>query len=157
VISHSRAIRTAVALGMAAAVFGGSASRLPEGPGKKTVEAECATCHDLDVVTEKRFTRQRWQVIVTAMMDGSAAARKNDIKEVVDYLAANFGEQDRGRELVEDICSVCHEWQRVKQQELTKDEWAGTIRGMIDQGAPVTDEEFEQMVNYLARNFGKKE
>jgi len=90
---------------MAATVFG-SASPLPEGPGRKTVEAECANCHSLGVVTAKKLTRQRWQVIVTAMMDGNAAARKNDIKEVVDYLAANFGEQDRGKELVEDICSV---------------------------------------------------
>lgn len=142
---------------MAATVLGGSASPLPEGPGKKTVEKACTTCHGLDVVTGKKLSRQRWQVIVTAMMDGNAAARKNDIKEVVDYLAANFGEQDRGRELVEDICSLCHEWQRVQEHEWSKEEWAGTIRGMIDQGAPVTDEEFEQMVNYLARNFGKKE
>jgi len=28
---------------------------------------------------------------------------------------------------------------------------------MIFEGAPVTDEEFDLMVNYLARNFGKKE
>jgi cytochrome c5 len=142
---------------MTATVFGGSASHLPEGPGRKIVEAECANCHSLNVVTAKKLTRQRWQVIVTAMMEGNAAARKNDIKEVVDYLAANFGEQDRGKELVEDICSVCHEWQRVKEHEKTKEEWAGTIKGMIFEGAPVTDEEFEQMVNYLARNFGKKE
>jgi cytochrome c5 len=133
------------------AFAGGDA--LPEGAGKKVVETACSSCHGLEVITSKKLTRQRWQVLVLAM--GSPSLSKTESAEAVEYLAKNFGEKDRGKELVEDICSLCHEWQRIKDQHLSKDEWAGTIKGMIFEGAPVTDEEFNLIVDYLAKNFGK--
>jgi competence protein ComEA len=74
--------------------------------------------------------------------------------------AALFGEdvpntrEAKGKKLVEDICSLCHEWQRVKGHELTKDQWTGVIKGMIAEGAPVTEEEFDLIAEYLAKNFG---
>jgi hypothetical protein len=119
------------------------------------MQAACSACHALDSIASKRLSRQRWQVLVLGMADSRASLSKADQAELVEYLAKNFGEPDRGRELVEQICSLCHEWERVKLQHLSKDEWAGVIKGMIFEGAPVTDEEFDQIVNYLARNYGK--
>ena len=58
------------------------------------------------------------------------------------------------QKLVEDICSLCHEWQRVQGHELTKEQWGGVIKGMIFEGAPVTDEEFDLIVEYLAKHYG---
>ena len=147
-------MKFAAALLLATIAFGGGTLQLPDGPGKKILESACATCHGLDVVASKKFSKQRWQVIVIGMLETNSL-KKAEMAELVDYLAANFGEKDRGRELVESICSVCHEWQRVEGRHLSKDEWAGTIKGMIFEGAPVTDEEFELMVNYLARAFGR--
>lgn len=141
------------ALVLASVAFAGGGASLPEGAGKKVVEAACSSCHGLEVITSKKLTRQRWQVLVLAM--GSPSLSKADSAEAVEYLAKNFGEKDRGKELVEDICSLCHEWQRIKDQHLSKDEWAGTIKGMIFEGAPVTDEEFNLIVEYLAKNFGR--
>ena len=143
----------ASALVLASVAFAGGGASLPEGTGKKVVEAACSSCHGLEVVTSKKLTRQRWQVLVLAM--GSPSLSKAESAEAVEYLAKNFGEKDRGKELVEDICSLCHEWQRIKDQHLSKDEWAGTIKGMIFEGAPVTDEEFNLIVEYLAKNFGR--
>jgi cytochrome c5 len=81
--------------------------------------------------------------------------------EVFEYRAEHFAEDTnkntrdaKGKKLVEDICSLCHEWQRIKGHELTKEQWAGVIKGMISEGAPVTDEEFNLIVEYLAKNFG---
>ena len=83
------------------------------------------------------------------------------------YLAANFGAGkaapakseaiNKGRELVRDICTLCHELDRVKGQQLTKEEWTTEIKGMISEGAPVTDEEFSMIVEYLATYFGRPE
>lgn len=60
----------------------------------------------------------------------------------------------QGKKLVSEICILCHEIDRVERQHLTKEEWAGWIKGMIAEGAPVTDEEFSVIVDYLAKNYG---
>ena len=63
---------------------------------------------------------------------------------------------DRGRELVLDVCTYCHELERVTRQRLSKEKWRDLIKGMISEGPPVTDEEFSSIVEYLAKNFGEK-
>jgi cytochrome c5 len=63
----------------------------------------------------------------------------------------------QGKKLVGQICVLCHEIERVQKQHFTKEEWAGWIKGMIAEGAPVTDEEFSAIVDYLAKNYGVKE
>jgi cytochrome c5 len=141
------------ALLFAAVAFAGSNTPLPEGEGKKIVEGACASCHGLDVVGGKQWSRLRWEAVVAAMVDRGAPLKKGEAPVVVQYLAKNFGE-DRDKALVEDICSLCHEWQRVKDHELTKEQWSGVIKGMLFEGAPVTDEEFNLIVEYLAKNFG---
>ena len=64
--------------------------------------------------------------------------------------------KDHGRELVEDVCTYCHNLDRLRGHELSREEWRGFIKGMISEGAPVTDEEFAAIVDYLAKNYGKK-
>jgi len=64
--------------------------------------------------------------------------------------------KDRGRELVENVCTLCHDLARVEKQRMTADEWRGAIKGMLDEGAPVTSEEMSLIVDYLAKNFGPK-
>ena len=146
---------TAAILCCAPVMFGATA--LPEGPARKTVERVCANCHELDVVTDKRLDRAQWQDIVNEMIGFGAKLSKSRAPDVVDYLAKNFGTKDRGRELVEDVCTYCHSLQKLNGQELSKDEWRDLIKGMISEGAPVTDEEFALIVDYLAKHFGKKD
>jgi competence protein ComEA len=70
--------------------------------------------------------------------------------------SAEFQEpaSDKGRNLVLDICSTCHELDLLHDRQLTKDQWSTFIKGMLDEGAAVTDEEFALIVEYLAKNFG---
>ena len=70
---------------------------------------------------------------------------------------ASDPKKDKGRELFEDICSYCHSLHKVDGKELSKKEWRGLIKGMISEGAPVTDEEFSLIVDYLAKHYGKKD
>ena len=60
-----------------------------------------------------------------------------------------------GRELVEDVCTYCHNLDRLRGKELSREEWRGLIKGMISEGAPVTDEEFSMILDYLVKNYGK--
>ena len=145
------ALLGAMALGAAGQV------QLPEGAGKKTVETACASCHGLDVVVDKKLSREAWQGVVQAMVDRGASLTKDEAVDVVGYLAKNYGKKERGRELVEDVCTYCHTLAKLTGQELSKEEWRDLIKGMIFEGAPVTDEEFSVIVDYLAKNFGKKD
>jgi cytochrome c5 len=139
-----------------AIAFGEHTAALPDGPGRQIVERACTTCHGIGVVTSKKLSKQRWQVLVLAMTGTESRLSDTERAEAVEYLTKNFGVSDRGRELVEDICSLCHEVDRIKEQHLSKEEWAGVIKGMIFEGAPVTDEEFNMIVEYLAKNFGRR-
>jgi len=62
-----------------------------------------------------------------------------------------------GRELVEDVCTYCHSLSKLRGQQLSRKEWRDLIKGMIFEGAPVTDEEFSLILDYLTKNFGKKD
>ena len=59
---------------------------LPEGAGKNIVEAECAKCHGLNLVTTAGFTRNDWRTVFTSMVKLSDV----DAGIVLDYLATNF-------------------------------------------------------------------
>jgi hypothetical protein len=63
-------------------------------------------------------------------------------------------DESKARELFVDICTSCHTLERVKVQALNKEEWAGLIKGMVSEGAAVTDEEMDLIVGYLARHYG---
>jgi competence protein ComEA len=59
-----------------------------------------------------------------------------------------------GKKLVEDICGFCHSAARIQGYAFTRDQWENVIKGMVSEGAPVTDEEFSLILDYLAKNFG---
>jgi cytochrome c5 len=149
VISKLHGINIGTALLLAAGI-----ARAAE-PGQ-LVEKVCGSCHALEIVTKKQATRDEWRDVVKAMVDRGADLKPGEITAVTDYLASNFGKHDRAKELVESVCVLCHEFARVARQQLSKDEWAGVIRGMLAEGAPLTDEEFSMVVDYLAKNFGEK-
>lgn len=130
---------------------------LPDGPGKKTVETVCSGCHSLEVITDKNWDRGQWERSVQVMIEFGARLTKKQVSEAVNYLVTNFGVKDRGRELVEDVCTYCHGLDKLQGQERSREEWRGLIKGMIFEGAPVTDEEFSMILDYLEKNYGKKD
>jgi len=134
----------------AAAVFAANPS-LPEGPGKKIVESACASCHTLDVITSKKWDRAKWLEVVPKM---GAPLSKEETNDVIGYLARHFGPKDPGKQLVEEICSFCHGLAKLKGQEYTRDEWVSVTKGMIFEGAPVTEEEYSLILDYLEKNYG---
>jgi len=64
--------------------------------------------------------------------------------------------KNRGRELVEDVCTYCHNLDRLRGKELSRQEWRGLIKGMISEGAPVTDQELSMILDYLVTNYGRR-
>jgi cytochrome c5 len=60
-----------------------------------------------------------------------------------------------GKDLVMKVCTVCHEVTRITSKKKTKEEWSDAVDKMAARGAMATDEEFETIVAYLAKNFAK--
>jgi cytochrome c5 len=160
VISNSRGIRGRAAwLFLTLAGWPAPAvaqQKLPPGQGRKIVETVCSTCHGLEIVTSKSYSRERWSKVVEEMIAQGASLSKAEAAKVVEYLSRNFGEKDHAKELYEEVCSYCHELDRITRQALTREEWRGLIKGMVDEGAPVTNEEFSMIVDYLAKHFGPR-
>ena len=55
------------------------------------------------------------------------------------------------RETVQRICSACHPAQIVVGRGMTREQWGGIVSNMISRGAKGSDEEFAQVVDYLAQ------
>jgi len=60
----------------------------------------------------------------------------------------------KGKEVVEKVCSVCHEAEAVSKYRKTKEDWGALIDDMVSKGAEGTDAEFDTVVAYLAKCFG---
>ncbi|MEO6803207.1 MAG: c-type cytochrome [Granulicella sp.] len=57
------------------------------------------------------------------------------------------------RETVQRACSGCHSVQMFTGRRMTGPQWGTTVTSMIGRGAKITDDEFDQIVGYLATTF----
>jgi len=58
-----------------------------------------------------------------------------------------------GKDVVERACGVCHPTTQVMGRNMSRDQWASEVRMMVQEGAKLTDVEFTQTVDYLAKAF----
>lgn len=142
----------AAALLLSAAVFG---AEPPRPDAAKLVQSACTTCHSLDVVTKQQRSKEDWRQVVQDMIAKGADLKPEEATAVADYLGTKY--LNRGKELVETVCILCHEFARISTEALTRDQWAGEIRGMLAEGAPLNDEEFELVLDYLTKTYGVKD
>ncbi len=61
-----------------------------------------------------------------------------------------------GKALTQKVCSGCHAPEIVMGRHDTRDGWEQIVSDMVNKGANGTDEEFDQIIDYLATNFPKK-
>jgi competence protein ComEA len=58
-----------------------------------------------------------------------------------------------GHDLMVRVCSGCHSPEVAANQHLNAQEWNSLVQNMSARGAVATDEEFDQITDYLARSF----
>jgi glucose dehydrogenase len=63
--------------------------------------------------------------------------------------------EGNGRDLVQKVCNSCHSVDLITTHRQTRDEWTGTVQRMAQHGASATDQQFNEIVNYLTNNFGR--
>jgi cytochrome c oxidase cbb3-type subunit III len=58
-----------------------------------------------------------------------------------------------GRDVVQKACSTCHPVTMVVGRHLSREEWNAEVAKMVQQGAKMSDAEYTQVVDYLAKMF----
>ena len=68
---------------------------LPDGPGKKILQASCTSCHELGEVTKFKgyYTRAQWRDVVQTMMDYGAKLQPAEAEVLADYLTEHLGKR----------------------------------------------------------------
>ena len=60
-----------------------------------------------------------------------------------------------GKATTQKVCGSCHGAELVLGRQEDRDAWGGVVNDMIERGAKGTDDEFYEVVDYLATNFSK--
>jgi competence protein ComEA len=73
-------------LAAASIAFAADRPKLPDGPGKETMQRVCSGCHGAEVVLGKRLSRDGWNQVVVNMIQRGAQGSDDDFADIVDYL-----------------------------------------------------------------------
>jgi competence protein ComEA len=64
--------------------------------------------------------------------------------------------EGENKKLVERICIDCHGAENFVKRRYDREGWDKVVGEMVEKGAKGTDEEFDKVVDYLVKNFGKQ-
>jgi hypothetical protein len=67
--------------------------------------------------------------------------------------SSSSGGSSGGQALMQARCSVCHSLERVTTSHKTADQWKTTVDRMINNGAQLSPQEEQTLINYLAQNY----
>jgi virginiamycin B lyase len=68
---------------------------LPDGPGRKILQAACTSCHELTEVTKLKgyYTKDDWRDVIVTMVKYGAVLKDKESEVLVDYLTAVLGKK----------------------------------------------------------------
>ncbi|MEO6726248.1 MAG: hypothetical protein ABIU20_08440 [Blastocatellia bacterium] len=140
---------------------------LPAGNGVELARDKCMTCHEADLIAAQRLSKQGWTREVEKMMRWGAKATDAEKAILIDYFSAHFGQRkasaavvmsslERGKQIFDAKCLLCHEADLVVAQRLARPGWTREVDKMVRWGAKVSDVEKEPLVDYLLQNYGPR-
>jgi len=178
-------IRTAAALVFLAAPMaaqvGGRPTRpkvqRPDGPVWEVIRNNCIACHGIDDYAFYAQDRAAWQkLIADKHKTGEAGLSDADRNLLLDWLVSKFGPNTKpfprtyvpheittffsdpeAIRLLNRACTKCHGLEQVQMARKAAEAWRVTLVDMRERGAQVSDQELEQLVEWLARVWGTNE
>jgi cytochrome c5 len=123
--------------------------------GEQILSNACLVCHDTRPIDTQALDADGWKKIVDSMIEKGAQVKKDDIPVFVEYLVRKHGPlpNGAGKAIVLNVCTMCHDLERIRAQTSTRDEWEDILQSMLNEGASLSDDDFSVVLNYLARNF----
>jgi cytochrome c5 len=67
--------------------------------------------------------------------------------------SSSGGSVSEGQTLMQTRCSVCHSLSRITSSHKTADQWKTTVDRMIENGAQLSSQEEQTLVDYLAQTY----
>lgn len=131
-----------------------SAQNTPK--AEQIMNAGCQDCHGIRVIQVQAMDTEGWTKTVTTMIEKGAKVAKEDVPILVAYLVDNHGPlpEGAGKSIVLNTCTMCHDLKRIKLGRRSSEEWEETLNSMLNEGAPLNDQEFSTVHAYLSRHFG---
>jgi cytochrome c5 len=126
-------------------------------PGERIMNASCVNaCHSVRSIQTQALTPEAWSKTVATMIEMGAKVSKDDVPVLVSYLAQHYAPvpEGQGKEILLNICTMCHDLGRIRLGRRSPEEWEETLISMLNEGAPLSDEQFPVIHAYLSKNFG---
>ena len=144
---------TAAAAPAAPAVVAAAAAQ--DDQGERLLNSGCGGCHDLRPIQSSARDRDGWNEVVQNMLQKGADVADKDIPVLLDYLVEHYGPMPdgRGKDVVLNVCTMCHDLKRIRQGHRSPEEWMETLNSMLNEGAPLSDADYPVVLAYLAKNF----
>jgi mono/diheme cytochrome c family protein len=125
--------------------------------GSRVMNSSCSVsaCHTVRAIQTSAKDEEAWKQTVQTMIEKGAKVAPEDIPFLTEYLARFHAPlpDGEGRAIVLNICTICHDLERVRTHGGTVEDWFDLINAMIGEGAPLTDEQIPIVLKYLAQNF----
>jgi cytochrome c5 len=125
--------------------------------GERVMNASCSAvgCHTIRPIQTAAMDEEGWSKTISAMIEKGAKVEPDDVPILTDYLVRFHGPlpEGEGRAIVLNICTMCHDLQRVRTHGGSVEDWFELLNAMIGEGAPLTDEQIPIILKYLATNF----
>ena len=127
-----------------------------EPTGQQILEKSCQGCHDLRPVHTSAKDAKGWTETVAAMVDNGAEIDEKHTPVLVRYLVINHGPvpDGPGKTILLNTCTMCHDLGRIKSAPRSAEEWEETLISMLNEGAPLSEEQFVVIHDYLSKHFG---
>ena len=144
--------------GQAGLGFASAAAQTPKRDGETILNASCNGCHDMTVIQTSAKSQEEWEQTLEQMVQRGAKISAEDRPTLLTYLVRAHGPMPNGpgKDIVLNTCTICHDLTRIKRSSHTEEEWEGTLIAMLNEGAPLSDDDFPIVLAYLTKNFGVK-
>jgi mono/diheme cytochrome c family protein len=146
----------------------------PDGPVWQVIRTNCTACHGIDDYAFYALDRAGWQkLIADKHKSGEADLSQSDRNLLLDWLAQRFGPDTKpfprtyippeittffsdpeAFRLMNRACTECHGMEQIQGARKPADDWRVTLVTMRERGAHLSDQELEQLVEWLARVWG---
>jgi competence ComEA-like helix-hairpin-helix protein len=168
-----------IAISLSVAFFA-RAQNLPDGPGKEVFAKICSGCHETDLATSQKKTKDQWKETVDRMIGYGAEITKEQSDQIVNYLAANFGApadapkaaaaakadaktpaaldasvmpEGQGKQVILRECTTCHAPDHFVKYHHTEEEWQAIVIRMGQRAKLTSRDDLDAIQKYLASNF----
>jgi cytochrome c5 len=142
--------------GLAGLGLASAAAQPPKRDGEQILNASCSGCHDNTVIQTSAKSQEEWEQTVEEMIQRGAKLNAEERPTLITYLVRAHGPMPngQGKDIVLNTCTICHDLTRIKRSSHTEEEWEGTLIAMLNEGAPLSDDDFPIVLAYLTKNFG---